>query len=182
MDWENFSVRRFESGRLDGQGKFQQMATLDALDGGRRIALRLGDVVRDTVALPHRPWHSYDFDFASLQLVRPHLRRPGRAFDVAIADVVQKEGRVTFAHKGDVRIEPAGEVVIDGRRCRKYAIDGPGLDRRGGWIALARDGAYLVEYQIALPDEPGFDSGRMRLTGVAEMTMGEWEEFKSRRK
>jgi hypothetical protein len=66
MNWEAFSVRRFESWRLHADGTKQLQGTLEQVDGEPRFLITFGPDNQQTVRLWHWPWHSYDFDFASL--------------------------------------------------------------------------------------------------------------------
>ena len=69
----------------------------------------------------------------------------------------------------------------NGHACREYSIDGPGLEHKGGMIWVRKADGVLVDFEIALPDEPGFNSGKLKLTGVERMTDQEWEDYKSSR-
>ena len=40
---------------------------------------------------------------------------------------------------------------------------------------------HLVEFELPIPDEPGFTDGRLRLLGVERKTPAEWESFKRAR-
>jgi len=71
MDWSDFTVKRFESWRLHSNGKH---------------VLR-GMLQRVEVPITNWPWHSYDFDFASLGLTFRFLVDPDAPFTIGIADV-----------------------------------------------------------------------------------------------
>ena len=36
---------------------------------------------------------------------------------------------------------------------------------------------HIVDYEIALPDEPGFDSGKLRLKRMENMDWKQWDAF-----
>lgn len=69
-------------------------------------------------------------------------------------------------------------------------MEGPGLvatgpaagaaSTAGTLWADAKEG-HLVEFELPIPDEPGFVDGRLRLLEVAHMTLAEWEAFKRAR-
>ena len=67
-----------------------------------------------------------------------------------------------------------------GESTRVYRIDGPGLENRGGRIWVAVDGGHIVDYEIDLPDEPGFVDGKLRLERVDRMSEEAWKAFKKR--
>jgi hypothetical protein len=52
-------------------------------------------------------------------------------------------------------------------------------DRTGTWWADAKSGL-LVEFEIPLGDEPGYDSVRIRLDRVERMNDANWDAFKRR--
>lgn len=178
LDWSRFSVRRFESWRL-AAGERTLVAELTALPGGSRYVLSLGPA-RDTVRLERWPWHSYDFDLASLGATFSHLIEPSRPFTVWIADPAPGERGATFLDKGPVTVAPVDEEVRNGVPARRYRIDGPGLEHRGGHLWVARDGGHLLGYEIDLPDEPGMTSGKLALTRTGTLSPAEWEAFQRR--
>lgn len=51
-----------------------------------------------------RPWHSYDFDFASLNPAMAHLRRPEAGFEFERADITYEDTGPPFADPGPVRV------------------------------------------------------------------------------
>ncbi len=177
LDWSRFSVRRFESWRVRS-GERTSVATLEALPDGR-YHFALG-TVRDTVRIDQAPWHSYDFDLASLGATFPHLVEPGRPFSVGIADATESAGGFTFRAKGPVTIAFLNEESWAGRPARRYRIDGPGLEHRGGHLWVAHPAGYLLGYEIDLPDEPDMTSGRLALARVERMTPDEWAAFQRR--
>ena len=65
-----------------------------------------------------------------------------------------------------------------GKSVRRYSIGGAGLQgTQGTWWADRRTGL-LVEYEIPVGDEPGYDNVRLKLTGTEKMSAQRWEEFK----
>ena len=73
MDWTRFSVRRFESYDLR-KGKAPLLkATLDTDAAG---AVSISVLPGPPLKLTTWPWHSYDFDWASLGATLPHLVKP----------------------------------------------------------------------------------------------------------
>src|SRR5262245_11910851 len=178
LDWSRFSVRRFESWDLrKGKAPFLK-ATLDTdAEGAVSISVLPGPPVR----ISKWPWHSYDFDFASLGAALPHLVRPEAEFAFGRADFLQEEGKVRFAETGLVHLRYEGRDKRGAFATRRYEIGGPGLsDAKGKLWADTREG-HIVEFELPIPDEPGFEDGRLRLLEVSKMTAVEWEAFKRSR-
>jgi hypothetical protein len=178
LDWTRFSVRRFESWDLR-RGKAPLLkATLDTdAEGAVSISVLPGPPLR----ISRWPWHSYDFDFASLGAILPHLRNPEAELVFGRADFLQEDGKVRFAETGAVFLRYEGRERRGAAATRRYRIEGPGLsDAKGSlWADAAR--GHLVEFELPIPDEPGFVDGRLRLLETSTMTQAEWETFKRAR-
>ena len=70
-----------------------------------------------------------------------------------------------------------GDELRQGVRCRKYKIDGAGLENRGGHIWVNKNKGYIEDMEIALPDNPDWQSFKFRLTAVQQMSREKWEVF-----
>ncbi|HET8624564.1 MAG TPA: hypothetical protein VFM14_13455 [Gemmatimonadales bacterium] len=179
MDWERFCVRGFESRRLRRHAPEVMQGSLTT-DTARR-AIRVSFLPDSEIAVGVWPWHSYDFDFASLGAALPHLVDPQAGFVFQRMDVVYSGDEVGFADLGPVEVAYEQRERRDGRDSRRYRIGGPGLLRMAGLLwADARDGT-LVEYELPVPDEPGFVDGRLRLTNTLQLGPADWEAYKKAR-
>ena len=181
MNWDAFSVRRFESWRLHADGTRQLQGTLEQIDGEPKVVIAFGPDNQQTVELHHWPWHSYDFDLASLSASMRHLIDPEATFQVGIADLAMVADTLRFVEKGTVTIEYLGREDRNGIASRKYAIDGEGLAHRGGYLWMDAERGYIVDYEIDLPDEPGFESGKLRLLARRSLDQTGWEHFMQER-
>lgn len=176
LDWERFSVRTLESRRLrrDGPDALQGTLTTDP----ERGALVVSFAPDSAIPVRMWPWHSYDFDFASLGATLPHLADPESGFVFARMDVVYSGDETGFADLGPVEVVFERRETRGGRDTRRYRIGGRGL---GGWSGVLwtdpRDGT-LLEYELPIPDEPGFIDGRLRLVKTVELQPAQWETYK----
>lgn len=176
MNWDRFSVRRFESGRVNAAGGRTVRATLAQEGDTDRYVMKLDDMVRvSTVA--QWPWHSYDFDFASLGLTLPHLVQPERPHTFGRSDFIQDGGPPRFGDLGAVTLTYLGDEPRQNVPCRKYRIDGPGLQDKGGLLWADKAVSHIVEFEIAIPDEPAFTSVHLALESVETMTAEQWGAF-----
>jgi hypothetical protein len=174
MDWPRFSVRRFEAWELTCNEPPTPKATLQTSDDGTEIAISILD---RPVRVGHWPWHSYDFDFASLSLVLPHLRDPRAEFAFWRTDFIFSDPP-SFGELGEIRLAFERSETRNGKATRRYSIAGPGLgDTRGKWWSDAKTGV-LVEFEIPIPDEPGYKDVHMRLLSTRHMTTDEWTAAK----
>jgi hypothetical protein len=178
LDWARFSVRRFESYDLR-KGKAPLLkATLETdADGAVSISVLPGPPIRISTL----PWHSYDFDFASLGATLPHLVNPEADFTFGRADFLQEDGKVRFAEVGEVHLRYEARDRRGETPTRRYRIVGPGLANTSGTLWTDAAAGHLVEFELPIPDEPGFTDGRLRLLEVVTMTPEAWETFKRSR-
>jgi hypothetical protein len=150
--------------------------TLEANTSGTQVKVSFlnGKVVRIT----HWPWHSYDFDFASLALTLPHLRNPEEDLIFWRTDVVFQGEAIDFAEVGGIRLHPEEIELRDSQQVRRYTIGGAGLQHRYGKLWTQASTGLLIEYQIPIGDEPGVKDVRLLLERNQKMTLEQWEAFK----
>lgn len=174
MDWDTCSVRTFLTTRVAADGSQQEVARLADQDGV--LHCRAPGVTFE-VPVEFVPWHSYDFDLASLNLSLRFLLEPEGVVEVGIMDF----HRGSFRFKGLVELEYLDDEERGGVDCRHYRIDGPGLEDRGGelWVRKTDD-PMIVDYEIDLPDEDSMTSGKMVLLGSEPMTGDEWQVHRRR--
>ena len=113
-------------------------------------------------------WHSYDFDFVSLDAIFPFLVDPQRAFSFHVGDPAPDP-------EMPVDVNYLGVDVYGGIKGRKYSIDGPGLRNRGGVLWTDLKSGHLLGFEIDQPDEDGYESNKLLLLAVEEMTQDRWE-------
>jgi hypothetical protein len=172
LDWSTFSVRRFDAWLLARDAAPERRATLEVEGSELRMSL-----MAEPLVLTHWPWHSYDFDFTSLNLTLPHLRNPEGELVFWRTDFVYQDPPA-IAELGEMRLRFERAEMRARNHVRRYALSGEGLaGARGTWWADRRTGL-LVEYEIPVGDEPGYDSVRLRLSGEERMSAPAWERFK----
>ena len=179
LDWTRYSVRRFESWELSRSAAPELRAVLetDSAGGGVRVSFQPDNLI----PISSWPWHSYDFDFASLNVAMPHLRDPEAAFRFERVDVVYGGEVPSFADLGSVDVTFVGREERLGRSSRRYDIEGSGLEGHRGSLWAAIDGSYLVEFELPFPDEPGFRDVRFQLQAIRELPSEDWEAYKRER-
>jgi hypothetical protein len=173
MDWPRYSVKHFESWHL-AAGKAPEMkATLDAHDDEIGMSL-----MNHPVKVSHWPWHSYDFDFASLSLVMTQLRDPRADFSFWRTDYVYGDSP-SVGELGEVKMHFERQAQRNGRKAWRYSIGGPGLGNQQGIWWSDRLTGLLVEYELPVGDEPGYPDVRLKLSGVERMSAAQWDSFKN---
>jgi hypothetical protein len=176
MDWRRFSVREFQSLRLERNKPPESLTTLEANPSGTR--LKVSFLPGKTVSVTHWPWHSYDFDFASLSLVLPHLRNPEEDLIFWRTDIIFAGEGMDFGEVGGIRLHHEAIELQDSQRVRRYSIGGAGLEHRYGTLWTDAATGLLIEYQIPVGDEPGYKDVRLRLEHNEKMTAAQWDAFK----
>ncbi len=176
IDWNNFSISRFENHRIEQNKEPQLRAVLEAVDGSK-VKIELGDY-KDTAVITAWPWHSYDFDFAGLGYIWRALKNKETDFVFHRADPGMLNGKPAMVNMGEVKVKFLGHEKIDDTDCLKYSIDGAGLENKGGTIWIDPETWMIQRYTIALPDEEGFENGYLNLLEKKKMTPEEWERFK----
>lgn len=181
MDWDRFSVRELQSYSVRADGQRTLVVTLKQEENADRLAVDgtlRSQELHQVVTMDYYPWHSYDFDFASLNMTLPHILDPVAPLALGIADFPNKRDvDQSFRFKGLVSLDIISEEERHGALCRKYRIDGPGLEHRGGEIWVDKSLQHIVDYEIDLPDEPGYASGKLRLKRIDLMNEESWREF-----
>jgi hypothetical protein len=172
MDWTTFSVARFETARVFADGTEENMAILEAK--GDVLHCVMGGSTF-TVNVERYPWHTYDFDLASLNMGLRYLADPEGVALMGMID--QYRGRLV--PKGFVELAYLDDAERAGHTCRHYSIDGPGLQDRGGelWVRQGTD-PVIVDYEIDLPDESSMQSGKMLLVGTEVLDADAWKKHR----
>jgi hypothetical protein len=176
MDWSAFSVREFTSVRVRASGERKPVAKLTFDAATKELTVSLFGR-NESTTIGFVPWHSFDFDFSSLNVAFRHLVDPRRRLKIGVADPTYEEKGPVFRDNGTVDIRYLGMVRRGGVRTRKYRIDGPGLRNHGGhlWVDAAK--GHLVELAVHTGDEPGYSSVRLRLLDQRPMDRAGWESF-----
>lgn len=179
MDWSRFSVRQFDAWQLDTDKDPRHRASLKASPDARELEVSFGATRR--VRIHHWPWHSYDFDFASLGLVLPHWTDPRGQLSFWRTDTVFAGDEPGFEEIGEVKLSFQGVELRSGRETRRYVIAGKGLADTSGLLWTDAASGLIVEYRIPIPDEPGYTDGKLELLGMEPMTAQLWEQYKKRK-
>jgi hypothetical protein len=178
IDWSIFSARGLESWQVSATEK-KLFATLKYLAKDRTVEVSI-PVLRpapETTAIKYLPFHVYNFDFGSLNFAFRHLVNPTSSFTIGVADPTFKEQGPLFAYRGEATVTFAAEEQRNGVQCRKYRIDGAGLDNRGGYIWVNKDKGHVEDMEIDFPDNPDWQTFKFKLLRVETMTPTAWEGF-----
>jgi hypothetical protein len=162
---------RLTGGRLRPGAAHEDFAELRFLDG--RIEARLtapSGELRQSVVVADRPWHLYDFDFASLSAAPPPAIKAHLDFSFGLALIWLGEDPADFLRylgRADARF--VREERREGRRTFRYQLGGPAFEGGlGGPLWLdARDG-FVVGAELGRPNHAEYRDFKLRLTGTSQ--------------
>jgi hypothetical protein len=178
FDWTVFSAKRLESWQVVAGLEKKLFATLSYLDAEKAVQVSILPLRKtEKTAIKVLPFHVYNFDFGSLNFAFRHLINHKGSFVIGIADPTFKVQGPLFTYRGEVVVSYLNDEVRYGVRCRKYRVDGQGLEKRGGYIWLNQTEGYIQDMEIDLPDNPEWQSFKFKLLRVEQMNRQEWESF-----
>ncbi|WP_100644057.1 S41 family peptidase [Alteromonas facilis] len=175
MNPSTLIVDKFDASRMDNLGKETHSLSLTT-SASNTLDVTIGENHQylKTYGLP---WHSYDFDFASLGYIYPHLKsKETYSFEINDFDLTARP--IALKKFGRVDMKFLGIEEYKSFETRKYSIDGLGLNNKGGEIWFEEKTGTLVAFAIAKPDEPGYVSGKLELKSITQMSPSEWSNFK----
>ena len=176
VDWSIFSIKKFQSYNVNENGAINLKAELVVEKEKNRALVEVIGQFKDTVSLNYFPWQSYDFDFAALSVLMPFLQNANESFEFMITDLARTDKGLSFKEIGVVKMEWIEKANKFSFPSNKYKIDGPGLDHRGGFIWFDLEG-HLIGFEIEKPDEPGYESGKLKLVKKEKMTPKDWKNW-----
>jgi hypothetical protein len=178
MDWGIFSAKRLESWQVFADGR-KLFATLNYLESERLVEVAIPAMRKtaEKTLIRSLPFHIYNFDFGSLNFAFRHLVNPEGSFVIGVADPTFKNQGPLFTYRGEVTVDYAGEETRAVIRCRKYRINGEGLENRGGYIWVNKDQGHIEDMEIDLPDNPEWKTFKFKLLRTEQMTRKDWEAF-----
>lgn len=179
MDWSTFSVDHIESWQVWPDRERALVARLKYLEAEKVVDVEMVVTGKpaEKVAVPQLPWHIYNFDLASLNFAFRHLIDPTGSFVIGLADPTFKDEGPAFFYRGEATVAYVGEEERNGKACRKYRIDGPGLSNRGGFLWVNKKEEHVEDIEIDLPDNPNWKTFKFRLLGTDRMDRAGWDAF-----
>lgn len=160
---------RLTGGRLRPGAGHEDFAELLFSDGriDARLSAPTGEL-RQTVAVPHRPWHLYDFDLASLTASPPAEVKGRRDFSFGVALIWLGEDPADFLrYLGRADAHFVREEMHYGRRTLRYEVGGPAFEGAlGGPLWLDPREGFVVGAELGRPNHAEYRDFKLRLTGL----------------
>ncbi len=183
MDWDAFSASSLTGGSLRPDAQHVEFAfmTWNKETGIIDIVVKLPDGdLRNEVKVETRPWHLFDFDFASLTVATPHLSSRTGAFTFGMPLAwVNPDVDDPFVWMGDVTARYQQDEERLGVASRRYKLTGTALTGERstgaeGALWLAAEGGHVVDAILPVPNHDGYKDFRLRLLKVSDGGETEW--------
>ena len=186
MDWNAFAAARLDAWHLTENGLTPQLY-LDFDHDAQEATAYMGPMAMP-VSFEAEPVHLYNFDLMSLNAALPHLRAPEADFTIGIVDPnwelfagEQVEPQPVLddglLYKGKAHFTYQGQDIYRGIICRKYGVDGPGLDDQEGTLWVSAEDGHIVLFEHPTPDNPAWSSFKLEWKETVPMTGGAWRGF-----
>jgi hypothetical protein len=179
MDWKIASAIKLESWQVLENGERKVVARLYYSNTDQSVEVSIPSLGRkpENVKIKYLPFHVYNFDFGSLNFAFRHLVSPTEKFVIGIADPTFKREGDLFTYRGEVDVTYVSEELRNKVICRKYRVDGAGLDNKGGFIWVNKLKGHIEDMEIELPDNPEWQSFKLKLLRTELMTQAQWDSF-----
>jgi hypothetical protein len=184
LDLVRGEATRLVAGRLRPDAGHEEfgLLTYDAAAGRVDAVVTLPQrVLRDSVAVPDRPWHLYDYDLASLTITAQYRsdRRADFSFGLPLVLVgADMSDFLTYLGRADARF--VREERHRGRRAYRFEISGPAFGSRGGPIWFDAAQGHILEARWGIPNHAEYRDFRLRLTGVSDGGAQAWRRLLTR--
>jgi len=186
MDWATFSAAKITGGALLPEAQHREFAFLtwnretDTLD----IHVRFPDFeIRNDAKIETRPWHLFDFDFASLTVATPHLSSRNADFTFGMPLLwTAPDADDPLVWMGDVEAHYLGVEDHLGVASRRYglkgsALTGPRSTGEEGTLWLDAKDGHVVDAVLPVPNHDGYADFRLRLLKISDGGETEWTQL-----
>jgi hypothetical protein len=198
MDWAIFSADHLEGWHIlpddewagqpvppPGLLRSQALGALNHL--GHTLTMWVSSLT-GTARVGHYPVHIYNFDFLSFNFIFRHLIDPHASFEIGVIDPdpavlraignneVGPEANI-LTYRGKACVAYLGDEPYRGVPCRKYRLNGPGMDDKDGFIWVNQAKGHFENIEHPLADNPSWTSFKLELQATEHMQAGEWQRY-----
>lgn len=177
MNWEYFCADQLASWVLTPDGQRRPMATFTLDCATQRAHISINEHA-ESVAVGHLPAHIYNFDFISLNLALRHWQHPEGALDIGILQPnFDSQINALMRYEGIATLRFVAHAQRHNQACRRYHINGDGLQQRGGTIWVNQAHGHIEDMEIALPDNPAWRDFKFEWVGSSALSQTDWQTF-----
>jgi hypothetical protein len=155
-------------GQLGRDGRQQAFAWFKEDGSGQitaRAALPEGEL-RLATAVGTRPWHLYDFDFASLTLWLANRQDRRADFRIGLPLLLIGPQGPTLADLGALDGRFLADTQWMGRPALLFRLEGPALGGKAGTLMIDAAAGHIIEARLPIPNHDGYRDFRLRLAGI----------------
>ncbi len=136
MDWKHFQASALFSYAVLSGTEEVLAAQIKFLADQKKMEVEIPAQGRplEVIEFGLLPVHVYNFDLTSLNFAFRHLKDPAGELIVGLADPTFAEEGPSVRYRGEVTIQYLHDEKRNGKDCRKYSIEGAGLDHKSGFI------------------------------------------------
>ncbi len=120
------------------------------------------------------PSFFYNFDWADLNSMIPYLKEKHTSFN---AGFISPDNSTDIQYQGNTSFEYTGQSVYKDVLCDVFTVVVQGLEDKKGMLYVDADNSDVIEINMELPNNPGFNSFLFSLQSKAQMTVDEWNAF-----
>jgi hypothetical protein len=155
-------------GQLGRDGRQQAFAWFKEDDTNQitaRAALPEGELKLAT-PVGTRPWHLYDFDFASLTLWLANRLDRRSDFRIGLPLLLIGSQGPSLSDLGALEGRFLADTHWMGRPALLFRLEGPALGGKSGTLMLDAAAGHILDARLPIPNHDGYRDFRLRLAGV----------------
>ena len=179
LDLDKGYATRLGGGRLLPDAGREEFAVLEydaenhIVDAVVRLPGR--DPLTAKVLIEDDPWHLYDFDFASLTVMTPHIA-PKSDFSFGLALTINDPAREEFlVYLGRAELTYRQDEERGGRPAHRYIVGGPAFGSFGGSLWLDAEDGHILDVETGIPNHIEYENFKLELQSVDDGGEAAWK-------
>ena len=182
LDMDAGYAPEITGGRLLPGGKHEDFAFLTFDPKTKELSVRVElpdqDPLVRSVTVEKTPFHVYDFDFASLTVMTPHLGDPTAEYSFGLAMVIPDPAREDFLlYLGEAVMTYRGEETHGDRPAFRYAVGGPAFGSFGGTLWLDAEEGHILDVETGIPNHLEYHDFKLKLAGIDDGGVVAWTKL-----
>ncbi|MEX0645372.1 MAG: hypothetical protein WD076_08675, partial [Parvularculaceae bacterium] len=143
-----------------------------------RVELPDREPLKSSVTVETLPFHLYDFDFASLTVMTPHLADPKAGFSFGLPLIIADPSRDDFLlYLGEAVVSFRSEEEYGGRPAYRYAVGGPAFGSFGGALWLDAEEGHILDIETGIPNHLEYHDFKLKLVGIDDGGAVAWTKL-----
>ncbi len=178
LDMENRYAKHLTGGRLRPNAGHEDFAVLTYDRETKRASAEItppgAGTKRASVLIEDEPWHDYDFDFASLTVMTPHLE-PREDFSFGLTLIIPDPSREDFlVYLGRADLTYRQDEERAGRSAYRYMVGGPAFGSFGGSLWLDAAEGHILDVETGIPNHLEYENFKLKLEDIDDGGQSAW--------